>query len=54
MAKKKEMTKEEYVNMVIDEGKKLGFGKAAIPGFRKLAKEFYDAGYRDTEEFPFM
>jgi hypothetical protein len=54
MAKKKEITKEDYVKMVVEEGKKLGFGKEAISDFKKLAREFYDAGYRDTEEFPFV
>lgn len=54
MAKAKEITKEEYIKMVVEEGKKLGFGKEAISEFKKIAKSFYNAGYRDTKEFPFM
>lgn len=54
MGKKKEITKDDYINMVVEEGKKLGFGKEAISDFKKLARKFYDAGYRDTEEFPFV
>ena len=54
MGKKKEITKDEYINMVVEEGKKLGFGKEAISEFKKLARKFYDAGYRNTEEFPFV
>lgn len=51
MAKKQEISKKEFLELVTEQTKKWGFDKRDTHDYQEYAKSYYDCGGRNLKEF---